>query len=278
MWCEELCATQNAHWRAAVGPGGDVKGAEVCAVAAAAAGCAGSVLVAGWHIFVPSHCWPHQHRPSASMMQVPVPQQRSSCDIQRPLSMNGPHERRGCLCQAGPGSVARGWPGLCANPIGLTAAGCDGRGVQAMHPPTQRPIWAGGRDAFCVSTQNVLTSMPAASVTEPKAAMPYLEANNSAKTSISISWASSGTEPRLTNKAMTPPGTTAQNQLLTYLGRITASMTWMTPLSATMSVFTTLAASTFTPPVVVTVMSLPCTVLTLPASTSAAITLPGTTW
>jgi hypothetical protein len=26
----------------------------------------------------PSHCWPHQHRPWASIRQVPVPQQRSS--------------------------------------------------------------------------------------------------------------------------------------------------------------------------------------------------------
>ena len=29
-------------------------------------------------MLTPSHCWPHQQRPSASMMQVPLPQQRSS--------------------------------------------------------------------------------------------------------------------------------------------------------------------------------------------------------
>ena len=32
----------------------------------------------GWHIVCPFHCWPHQQRPSASMMQVPLPQQRGS--------------------------------------------------------------------------------------------------------------------------------------------------------------------------------------------------------
>jgi len=32
----------------------------------------------GWTIFWPSHCWPHQQRPSLSMMQVPLPQQRRS--------------------------------------------------------------------------------------------------------------------------------------------------------------------------------------------------------
>jgi hypothetical protein len=31
-----------------------------------------------WHIFWPSHRWPHQQRPSESMMQVPLPQQRGS--------------------------------------------------------------------------------------------------------------------------------------------------------------------------------------------------------
>ena len=33
---------------------------------------------------VPFHCWPHQHNPSALMMQVPVPQQRSSWFMGRP--------------------------------------------------------------------------------------------------------------------------------------------------------------------------------------------------
>ena len=66
--------------------------------------------------------------------------------------------------------------------------------------------------------------------------------------------------------------------LLHYFGRITLSMTWMTPLLATISVALTLAPSTVTPPVVATVISDPWTVLTLPALTSAAMTLPATTW
>jgi hypothetical protein len=33
------------------------------------------------HIFSPSQRWPHQHRPSALMMQVPVPQHRGSSDM-----------------------------------------------------------------------------------------------------------------------------------------------------------------------------------------------------
>jgi hypothetical protein len=36
---------------------------------------------AGKHIFSPSHFWPHQHRPSALMMQVPVPQHLRSSDM-----------------------------------------------------------------------------------------------------------------------------------------------------------------------------------------------------
>jgi hypothetical protein len=36
----------------------------------------------GKHIFSPSHCWPHQHRPSALMMQVPVPQHLGSSVIE----------------------------------------------------------------------------------------------------------------------------------------------------------------------------------------------------
>jgi hypothetical protein len=38
--------------------------------------------------------------------------------------------------------------------------------------------------AFCANTQNVLTNMLAAKVTDPNAATPYLEANNKAKTSM----------------------------------------------------------------------------------------------
>jgi len=37
-----------------------------------------SSLIFGNFMLVPSHCWPHQQRPSALMMQVPLPQQRSS--------------------------------------------------------------------------------------------------------------------------------------------------------------------------------------------------------
>ena len=33
------------------------------------------------HIFSPSQRWPHQHWPSALMMQVPVPQHRGSSDM-----------------------------------------------------------------------------------------------------------------------------------------------------------------------------------------------------
>jgi len=65
-----------------------------------------------------------------------------------------------------------------------------------------------------------------------------------------------------------------------YLGRITLSITWITPLSHTISVCTTLALSTFTPPELTSmVTSLPSTVLAeWSLTTSAAITLPATTW
>jgi hypothetical protein len=33
------------------------------------------------HIFSPSQRWPHQHTPSALMMQVPVPQHLGSSDM-----------------------------------------------------------------------------------------------------------------------------------------------------------------------------------------------------
>jgi hypothetical protein len=35
----------------------------------------------GKHMRVPSQLWPHQQKPSALMMQVPVPQQRASSMI-----------------------------------------------------------------------------------------------------------------------------------------------------------------------------------------------------
>ena len=40
-----------------------------------------------------------------------------------------------------------------------------------------------------------------------------------------------------------------------YLGRITASITWITPLAHAMSVFTTLASSTFTFPSVTVIFA-----------------------
>ena len=39
---------------------------------------AGDGKSGAWHISSPFHCWPHQQRPSVSMMQVPLPQQRGS--------------------------------------------------------------------------------------------------------------------------------------------------------------------------------------------------------
>jgi hypothetical protein len=42
---------------------------------------AGVASAPGLHIVLPFHCWPHQHKPSALMMQVPVPQQRSSSSM-----------------------------------------------------------------------------------------------------------------------------------------------------------------------------------------------------
>lgn len=39
----------------------------------------------GAHIFSPSHCWPHQHRPVASIRQVPEPQQRVSSFMGAPV-------------------------------------------------------------------------------------------------------------------------------------------------------------------------------------------------
>jgi hypothetical protein len=41
----------------------------------------GAAAASGKHIFSPSHRWPHQHWPSALMMQVPVPQHRRSSDM-----------------------------------------------------------------------------------------------------------------------------------------------------------------------------------------------------
>ena len=61
-------------------------------------------------------------------------------------------------------------------------------------------------------------------------------------------------------------------------GRITASMTWITPLLATMSVFATCAPSTVTPPRVAIVIVSPLTAFAdCILTTSAAITLPATT-
>jgi hypothetical protein len=43
---------------------------------------AGDASNFGKHIFSPSQRWPHQHMPSALMMQVPVPQHLGSSLIQ----------------------------------------------------------------------------------------------------------------------------------------------------------------------------------------------------
>jgi len=61
-------------------------------------------------------------------------------------------------------------------------------------------------------------------------------------------------------------------------GRMTESMTWMTPLLPTMSVVTTLAPAMVTPPSVAILAEAPLTVFTSPALTSLASTLPATTW
>jgi len=54
-----------------------------------------------WLIPCPSHCWPHQQRPSGSMMQVPLPQQRGS-SVMRYSEGRGPGLRpwAGCSAQA----------------------------------------------------------------------------------------------------------------------------------------------------------------------------------
>jgi hypothetical protein len=51
----------------------------------------------------------------------------------------------------------------------------------------RNPLDIGARAAFRASTTNVPTNMPAASVTDPKAATPYFEANNSSNTSMTDS-------------------------------------------------------------------------------------------
>jgi hypothetical protein len=42
---------------------------------------ASPATASGKHMRVPFHCWPHQQKPSALMMQVPLPQQRGSSMI-----------------------------------------------------------------------------------------------------------------------------------------------------------------------------------------------------
>lgn len=61
-------------------------------------------------------------------------------------------------------------------------------------------------------------------------------------------------------------------------GRITLSITWITPFEAATSAVTTLAPFTLTPPSVVTVIAAPWTVAAfMPFDRSADITLPATT-
>src|SRR5690606_39488511 len=65
-----------------------------------------------------------------------------------------------------------------------------------------------------------------------------------------------------------------------YLGRITLSITWITPLLHLMSVAITFAPSTCTVPSFTSIFTFwPCTVAaSVCFTTSAAITLPATTW
>lgn len=75
-----------------------------------------------WHIFSPSHCWPHQHRPAASMMQVPLPQQRGSsvmCNsMMSPLRHSARHANLKCGRASGQltidaGLLAHRWAVIC---------------------------------------------------------------------------------------------------------------------------------------------------------------------
>ncbi len=79
----------------------------------------------------------------------------------------------------------------------------------------------------------------------------------------------------------------AQARLLCYMrrtaycgGRMTLSITWITPLDARTSVAITLALSIFTaPPATVTLALAPCKVgAAVKPTTSAAFTWPATTW
>jgi hypothetical protein len=61
-------------------------------------------------------------------------------------------------------------------------------------------------------------------------------------------------------------------------GKMTASITWITPFEAAISALTTCAPFTVTPPSVMIVTGLPCTVAAvMPLLRSPDITLPGTT-
>ena len=61
-------------------------------------------------------------------------------------------------------------------------------------------------------------------------------------------------------------------------GRMTESITWITPFEVSMSAVVTLASFTFTPPSVMMVISPPCTVAAfMPLDRSVDITLPATT-
>ncbi len=216
------------------------------------------------------HCWPHQHRPFASIRQVPVPQQRSSS------CMVG--FRHWVVCC---------WIRLCgaktqpASPrVDITVPDRLGSPLPGMQTKYR---WLAG----CFSSQNHKRADQHAQCQRdrPQSCDTVLGCEQQRKNFHFQLLCVGGSSPpcdQLMNvnlsAAHAQPLGGLCGWLCPHLGRITESMTWITPLSATMSVLTTLAASTLTPPAVVTVISLPCTVLTLPALTSAAITLPGTTW
>ena len=88
----------------------------------------------------------------------------------------------------------------------------------------------------------------------------------------------SGGRPRAPGRGSTR-GTRVRLVKSSYCGRITESMTWMTPFEASTSALTTLAPLILTPLDVSILTIWPSTVFaSLSFITSAAITLPGTTW
>ena len=76
-----------------------------------------------------------------------------------------------------------------------------------------------------------------------------------------------------------PPLQDWSHGTLQDLGRMTVSITWITPFSASTSVFRTFAPLTVTPASATMISTVcPCTVLASIVFTSAAMTLPERTW